>query len=110
MIKWAAGIDRISISVVTLEEIAFGLAWKPNERIREWFENFFSEACDVLPITDAIAERSGIVRGRSRAAGITQSQADSLIAATAHIHDLTLVTRNVRDFARSQIKLLNPFA
>lgn len=109
VIQWARGIDRISISVVTLEEIMFGLAWKPNARVRDWFERFFSDACDVLPITDAIAERSGIVRGRSRALGVTHSQADSLIAATAHVHELTLVTRNVRDFAGCEIKLLNPF-
>ena len=36
--------------------------------------------------------------------------ADSLIAATALVHDLTLVTRNVRDMARTGVRLLDPFA
>jgi toxin FitB len=107
--RWAAGPERISVSVVTVEEIAFGLAWKPNERIRAWFDRFFADACEVIPVTSAIARQSGIIRGRLRAAGIAQSQADGLIAATAQVHGLTLVTRSVRDFARCQIELLNPF-
>ena len=35
---------------------------------------------------------------------------DALIAATARVHDLTLVTRNTRDFARLDVRLLNPFS
>src|SRR5947208_12007 len=97
VLSWAAGIERISISVVTLEEIMFGLAWKPNRRVQEWFEDFFAEACEVVPVTQPIAHRAGVIRGEMRARGITRSQADTLIAATAQVLDLTLVTRNVRD-------------
>jgi predicted nucleic acid-binding protein len=109
VIDWAAEIERISVSVITIEEIMFGLAWKPSERIQRWLESFFAEACDVVPVTSEIARRSGFIRGQLRTAGITQSQADSLIAATAQVHDLTLVTRNVRDFSRCPIDVLNPF-
>jgi hypothetical protein len=35
---------------------------------------------------------------------------DSLLAATALVHDLTLVTRNVRDVAKTGVKLLDPFS
>jgi toxin FitB len=35
---------------------------------------------------------------------------DAMIAATAHVHDLTVVTRNVRDFERLGVRTLNPFA
>ena len=38
-----------------------------------------------------------------------RSQADMLIAATARIHQLTLVTRNIRDFEDCQVSILNPF-
>lgn len=110
VLRWASQVERVSISVITIEEVMFGLAWKPNKKVREWFTDFFADACDVLPITQAIAERSGIMRGELRAGGITQSQADRLIAATAFVHALTLVTRNVRDFKGCRIGLLDPFA
>lgn len=109
VLAWAAGVDRISVSVVTLEEILFGLAWKPNAKVHEWFGRFFAEACEVIPITQPMAERAGAMRGEMRARGITRSQADTLIAATAQVLGLTLVTRNVRDFKGCRIDLLNPF-
>jgi toxin FitB len=109
VLAWAAGVERISVSVVTLEEILFGLAWKPNPKVQEWFGRFFAEACEIVPITQPIAERAGVMRGELRGRGITRSQADTLIAATAQVLGLTLVTRNVRDFEGYQIDLLNPF-
>ncbi len=48
-------------------------------------------------------------RGGLRTQGKTRSQADMLIAATAQIHQLTLVTRNTRDFEDCQIPVFNPF-
>jgi toxin FitB len=106
---WARDVERISISVISIEEIEFGLSWKPNKKLEEWFRNFFAEACDTLPVTEAIARHSGVIRGRFLGNGITRSPADMLIAATAQIHGLTLVTRNVRDFDGCGIDLLNPF-
>jgi predicted nucleic acid-binding protein len=102
-------VDRITISVVSIEEIAFGLNWKPARKISDWIANFIEQACDVLPITAAIAQRSGELRGRLRAKGITRASADMFIAATAQVHGLTLVTRNVRDFDGLRVDVLNPF-
>jgi predicted nucleic acid-binding protein len=109
VLAWAANVNRITISVVSIEEIAFGLSWKPARTISDWTKNFIEQACDVLPITSAIAQRSGELRGQLRARGITRSTADMLIAATAQVHGLTLVTRNVRDFDGFRIDVLNPF-
>jgi predicted nucleic acid-binding protein len=109
VIAWAADVERISISVVSVEEIEFGLSWKPNKKLVEWFRDFFAEACETLPITEAIARRAGVMRGQFLSEGITRSPADMLIAATAQVHGLTLVTRNVRDFDGCGIDLLNPF-
>src|SRR3954453_1380480 len=108
VIAWAAEVERISVSVVTVEEISFGLSWKPNDKVEEWFRNFFAEACDMLPVTEMIAQHAGGMRGEFLAKGITRSPADMLIAATAHVHGLTLVTRNVRDFDGCRIDLFNP--
>ena len=49
------------------------------------------------------------MRGQLQASGQTRTQADMLIAATAQIHALTIVTRNVRDFDGCGIGVLKPF-
>ena len=110
VLHWAETVERVAVSVVTIDEIMFGLTWKPNDKVRDWLIDFLNESCDVLPVTQKIAYRAGVMRGRLRANGITRTQPDMLIAATAQIHGLTLVTRNVRDFEECPIELLNPFA
>jgi predicted nucleic acid-binding protein len=110
VLVWASQVDALNLSVVTLEEIHYGLSWRPNDRIRSWFERFLTEQCRVLPVTDDIARRAGDLRGRFRAKGETRSQADMLIAATALAHRLTLVTRNEDDFEDCGMTVLNPFA
>jgi len=107
---WANQVAGLNLSVVTLEEIHYGLSWRPNDRIRSWFEKFLTEQCRVLSVTDDIARRAGDLRGRFRAKGETRSQADMLIAATALAHRLTLVTFNEDDFEGCGMTVLNPFA
>ena len=110
VLAWAGQVRELSLSAITLEEIHFGLAWKPNEGIRAWFDRFLDEHCRVLPVTDEVARRAGELRGRFRARGETRSQADMLIASTASSHALTLVTRNTGDFKGCGVTVLNPFS
>ena len=63
----------------------------------------------VLPVTQAIAVRWGRLDGMRQIAGRPLSAPDGIIAATALEHGLTLVTRNVRDFAGLGVDLLNPW-
>ena len=109
MVAWARTVTRVSLSVITLEEIQFGLAWRPNSRIQAWFDSFLRDYCEIRPITAEIAATAGRMRGRLAARGVSRAQADILIAATAQIEQLTLVTRNARDFAECPILLLDPF-
>lgn len=109
VLQWAQDVRRLAVSAVTVEEVYFGLSWKPNPGIRLWFEGFLDTNCEILPVTAEIAKRAGEIRGQLQAHGQTRSSADMMIAATAQEHDLTLVTRNVRDFADCGIPLLNPF-
>lgn len=109
-LAWAEQLQSAHLSVVTVEEIHFGLAWKDNPRIRQWFELFLQQQCEILPVTPAIARQAGEWRGLFQAHGETRSQADMLIAATAAIHGLPLVTRNVKDFKGCGISLINPFS
>jgi toxin FitB len=109
VLAWSTQVSSIYLSVITIEEIAYGLASKPNARVQKWFQEILKDYCHVLPITPEIAQRSGEVRGQLRSYGKARTQADMLIAATAHLHQLTLVTRNTRDFEDCSISLLNPF-
>jgi predicted nucleic acid-binding protein len=58
----------------------------------------------ILTVTDAIADEWGRLQAKQ-----TMPVVDSLIAATALVHKLTIVTRNTNDFAPSGANLLNPF-
>jgi len=107
---WAVQVGRVYLSILTLEEICFGLGWKPNPRVLALFEKIVEDNCDILPATEAIARRSGALRGQFQALGKPRSQADMLIAATAAVHGLTLVTRNTSDFDGCGISVLNPFS
>ena len=108
VVEWASRVERIALSVVTVEEIECGLAWRPNERLEAWFATFL-EACAVLDVTAPVARLAGRLRGDLRRRGLVRTQADLLIAATALIHGLPLVTRNERDFAGLGVAVLNPF-
>lgn len=110
VMAWSAEVTTIAISVITLEEIVYGLSAKPNARIQKWFQAFLNTYCQVLPITPAVAQCAGELRGKLRIQGATRSQADMLIAATAQVHQLTLVTRNTRDFENCDVQILNPFS
>jgi predicted nucleic acid-binding protein len=109
VLRWAKGVRRVAISAITVEEVYFGLLWKPNPRVQGWFEEFLETHCEILPATAEIAKRSGQLRGQLQARGQTRTSWDMLIAATALEHQMTLVTRNVRDFEACGVPLLNPF-
>lgn len=109
VLRWAQSVSVIAMSAISLEEIHFGLSWRPNPRVRLWFDQFIAERVTLLPVTAAVATAAGDMRGRLRAKGVSRTQADMLIAATAQVHQLTLVTRNVRDFDGLALSLLDPF-
>ncbi|MBW4570187.1 MAG: type II toxin-antitoxin system VapC family toxin [Tolypothrix carrinoi HA7290-LM1] len=107
---WIDTVTSLNLSVITIEEIYYGLTAKPNARIQNWFENFLFTHCQILPITSEIAKCAGELRGFLRTQGKPRTQADIFIAAIAKIHSLTLVTRNIKDFEGCGISTLNPFS
>jgi len=109
VVSWLQRQSSIALSAITVEEILYGVTWKPHRRLQLWFDHFVQDLCHVLPVTEAIARRSGELRGDLQARGETRSMADLLIAATAQRHQLTLATRNTRDFEGCGIPLFNPF-
>ena len=77
-------------------------AWLEVE-VKEWF------AGRILPVTEAIAERWGKLEAQRQRLGLPLNTADGQIAATALENDLTLVTRNIKDFTPFGVRLFNPW-
>jgi len=112
-LAWREMVDtmygQIIVSAVTVDEVMYGLARKQDAGLQAWFDGFIGRN-KVLPVTQTIACRAGEMRAMFSMRGQVRSQADMLIAATAQVHALTLVTRNVRDFDGCGIAVLNPFS
>jgi predicted nucleic acid-binding protein len=106
--------DRVFISVASIAEPRRGIALMDNGRRRtalvDWLANDlparFAER--ILPIDHAVAEHWGDLMAQSRRSGVALSVMDGFFAATALAKDITLVTRNVTDFASFGVRLLNP--
>jgi toxin FitB len=109
VMHWLQSVELLTISAVTLEEANIGLAWQPNTRKLALFNALVQRLHAVDPITLAIAQRGGVLRGQFQAQGIVRSTPDMLIAATAIEHQLVLATRNVRDFGGCGVQIVNPF-
>lgn len=112
VLLWIAGVpsDQLFLSAVTVGEIQAGI-----ENVRErdphkahelevWLEQVI-DSYGVLPM-DAVAFREWARLKRRRSRALLE---DAMIAATAAVHRLTVVTRNVRDFRRLGVPLLHPF-
>ncbi len=112
VVAWFAAQETIHVSVVTLEELTFGIARaSPAARLRlmRWLDALLDARPMVLDVTAAIARASGELRAAREGRGRRVAQADMLIAATALAHGLTLVTRNGRDFDGCGVALVDPF-
>jgi predicted nucleic acid-binding protein len=110
VLAWSAIHGSFAFSVVSLEEVLFGLSMRPSARMSRQFDFLISTFATVLPISDAIARRCSELRAGQARRGHVRTQADMLIAATAYEHGAVLVTRNVRDFAGTGVRVHNPFA
>lgn len=109
VMNWLQTVELMAISIITLEEAHFGLAWQPKAGKLALFNALVAQLHMVYPITPCIAQRAGAMRGQFQAQGIARSAPDMLIAATAMEHQLVLATRNVRDFMGCGVQVVNPF-
>jgi toxin FitB len=107
--------DRAFISVASIAELRRGIALLDDggrrAALTAWLTHDLPErfAGRILPIDHAVAERWGDLMAQSRRSGIALSVMDGLFGATALANDLTLATRNVKDFAALDVVLLNPW-
>ena len=103
------------ISVLSIHEMTYGLERLPQGRRRvaltdaiETLLGTFSET--ILAIAQPEARAAGALRAASQAQGRYVDAADGLIAGTALVHGLTIVTRNEKDFSGLGVLVHNPWS
>ncbi len=84
---------------------------KRRSNLEQWFDSWLLPLFDsrILPLNQAILERWATISALRQQVGKPIAMADGLIAATAMHYDLTLVTRNTKDFTGIDLKLINPW-
>jgi len=113
-IEWLRHNERaIAVDPIILGEIRFGIHLLPAGKRRRQLETWFDEgvARVVCVPWDALTGlRWAKLLAELRKAGESMPIKDSLIAATALVHDFIVVTRNTHDFRKAHVKVLDPFA
>ncbi|MBB3348833.1 type II toxin-antitoxin system VapC family toxin [Sphingomonas sp. BK069] len=114
VVAWFAAVEEgsLHLSVVTLMELELGIARLDRrdpvqaDMLRRWLQHHVRPAFAerVLPITSEIASRCALLRDPD-----PRPQQDAWLAATALVHGLGIVTRNVADFANTGVAISNPW-
>jgi hypothetical protein len=112
----AQPLDRLYVSVVTFAEIRFGieLIADPSRRgeLHEWLtlkvRPLFTQR--TLPVSEDVMLKWRLLVEEGRKTRYTFSQPDLIIAATALLHGLTVVTRDTGDFEKARTPVINPWA
>ncbi|MFI3197158.1 MAG: type II toxin-antitoxin system VapC family toxin [Methylococcaceae bacterium] len=115
VIDWIEALEeeRLFLSVLTLGEIEKGIAKLPlslrKSNLKTWLEQDLVLRFEnrILNITPEIARYWGDLQGELEKQGKPMPIIDGLIATTALVHNLILVTRNVNDVKRSGVSILN---
>ncbi len=114
VVAWLSNVDAATfyLSVITLLELELGILrierrdTHQGAKLRTWMDHHilpeFSER--ILPIDAAVALRCARLHVPD-----PRSESDALIAATALVHGMTVVTRNLADFKQTGVPLLNPW-
>ena len=117
VVAWLASVDeeRVYLSVVSVAEIQRGVDLLPEGarrlRLATWLRDDLPARFEgrLLAVDQRVAQTWGTLMAQSQRSGMTLGAMDAFLAATASVHGLILVTRNVRDFASAGISVLNPW-
>ncbi|MBK8997909.1 MAG: type II toxin-antitoxin system VapC family toxin [Myxococcales bacterium] len=109
-------LASLFVSTVTLAEIRFGIerlddavrrrelgAWLEH-RVRPMFEQ------RVLQVSEDVMLEWRVLVEQGRKTGYTYSQPDLIIAATARLHGMTVVSRDHKEYDRAQVPVVNPWS
>lgn len=114
VVRWLRSVpdSALHLSVLTVGELRSGVEklgdGARKEKLRLWLEQELPDWFEnrLLPVTAAVADRWGRLVAE---AGRSVAAVDSLMAATAMVHGLRLVTRNAKDFKFQDVEVLNPW-
>ena len=116
--RWLETTERQSqhVSIITLAEIQKGIELLEGGRRRAQLEHWLTQDLEawfsgrVLPVDRKVAMRWASLVAQGSRTGRSLPTVDSLIAATALAHGLTIVTRNTKDFEGIGATIVNPWA
>jgi len=117
VVHWIGRQDpnTLFISAITIGELKNGICslgkTRKAQELAKWLaaiENGYSSR--ILSVNTTVAECWGEMMAEASAIGKPRPPVDALIAATAKVDHLTLVTRNVKDMEHTGVKIYDPFA
>ena len=105
----AASFFISAITILELERGVLGIQRRDaaqGARLRAWLDNYVRPEFSgrILPVDDAVATRCAHLHVPNR-----RNEADALIAATALVHNMTVVTRNIADFEGTGVVVVDPW-
>ncbi len=113
VVEWLARNEReLAVDPIILGELRFGILLLRKGRKRKALEQWFDAGIrrlHCLPWEAETGLRWAELLASLRASGRSMPIKDSLIAATALVHELTVVTRNYADFEKSGVDIIDPF-
>ena len=117
VLDWLAAVEQqtVFLSAATLAELSYGLERLPHgqrrKRLSDWLFGELPIRFDrrILAVDEAVAHAWGQLMHRAQASGRPMAVIDGFLAATALVHDLTLVTRNETDFRAVSKGIVNPW-
>lgn len=113
VVAWLnANESNLIVDSIIIGELRIGILALPRgrkrDRLEQWYETVI-ETIECLPWDATVSRRWAALVVELRRKGETVPLLDGMIAATALQHDLTVATRNTRDFQKTGVKTLNPF-
>ena len=113
VVAWLRDNERdLVVDPIILGEVRFGIhllaAGKRRRRLERWFDQGVANIV-CLPWDAATGLRWAELLADLRRAGLAMSIKDSMIAATALVHRITIATRNQKDFRKAGVKTVDPF-
>ena len=113
VVAWlTANESNLVVDPIIIGELRIGILRLPRgrkrEKLEQWFESVI-ETIDCLPWDATVSRQWASLIVNLRRKGQTVPLLEGMIAATALQHDLTVCTRNTRDFSKTGVKTINPF-